>query len=64
MLAATQLQLPGHRFAMDGEVSSHHNVVHWGWQLLTPEGEVMLSGLDVAHVVDGKIALLTGFFNS
>lgn len=64
MMAAIQAQFPGHRFELDGEVVEHHDIVHWGWRLCTPDGDRLMAGFDVATVVDGRIAFLAGFFRS
>lgn len=64
MMAEIQAQFPGHRFELDGEVMEHHDVVHWSWRLRTPDGGELMSGFDVATVVDGRIDFLAGFFRS
>jgi hypothetical protein len=62
MMGSTQAQFPGHRFAVDGPVSTHHDVVHWGWVLRDPQGTALMNGFDVASVVDDRISFLAGFF--
>jgi hypothetical protein len=64
MMAGIQSQFPGHRFELDGGVVEHHDVVHWGWRLRTPDGTALMSGFDVATMVDGRIDFLAGFFRS
>jgi hypothetical protein len=63
MLAATQAQFPGHLFALVGDVSHHHDMVHWAWKMTSPAGPDLLAGFDVARIEDGKIAFLAGFFD-
>lgn len=63
MIAATQAQFPNHRFEQDGEISEHHDVLHWGWRLAAADGSTVVSGFDVATLRDGRIDLLAGFFN-
>lgn len=64
MIAATQAQFPGHHFELRGAIAEHHDVVHWGWTLSSPSGDTVVSGFDVATIVDGRIGVLVGFFNS
>ena len=63
MLAATQGEFPRHRFSLDGEVTTHHDLIYWGWVMAGPD-DVVLAGVDVARVDDGQIAFLAGFFRS
>ena len=63
MMAATQRQFPGHRFDLVGEATSHHDVVHWSWEMSGADSAVLLTGIDVAVIDDdGRIDLLVGFF--
>lgn len=64
MMAAVQAQLPGHQFRLVGDVSAHHDVIRWSWTMSAPGGGTIVAGSDAAVVVDGRIMLLAGFFDS
>jgi hypothetical protein len=64
MMGAVQQQFPGHRFQLVGEAASHHDVLHWSWELVDGDGAKVIGGIDVAHLnADGRIRDLKGFFN-
>ena len=43
--------------------TSHHDVVHFTWHMVAPDGSVMVAGHDFVHLdAQGKIAHLAGFF--
>jgi hypothetical protein len=63
MAAALQAQFPGHRFRRASAIDAHHNQLRFGWELVGPDGEVVLSGLDVGEVgEDGQLRRIAGFF--
>ncbi len=64
MMEGVSVQMPGHRFERRGAVRSHHDVVHWEWAMCTSDGAPVLTGIDTAHVRDGRIASLYGFFDA
>ncbi|WP_170760588.1 nuclear transport factor 2 family protein [Ruegeria lacuscaerulensis] len=42
---------------------SHHDVVHFTWRMVAPDGSIMVAGHDFIRLDDqGKIAHLAGFF--
>lgn len=42
---------------------SHHDVVHFTWHMVAPDGAIMVAGHDFIRLdEDGKIAHLAGFF--
>jgi hypothetical protein len=56
-------QFPGHSFRRSSVVDEHHGELRYGWELVTPDGSVALSGLDVGSLAeDGRLARITGFF--
>ncbi|MCU1501782.1 MAG: hypothetical protein JWM12_1136 [Ilumatobacteraceae bacterium] len=62
MMAAVQGQFPGHTFRRTSGIDAHHGVARYSWELLGPEGNVALVGLDVAELAeDGKLARIVGF---
>ena len=60
---ALQTQFAGHTFRRVSGVDEHHGHLRYAWELVTPDGAVALSGLDVGEVAeDGRLLRLTGFF--
>ncbi|WP_299945991.1 nuclear transport factor 2 family protein [uncultured Ruegeria sp.] len=57
------LQNSNGRVDITSEPSSHHDVVHFTWHMVAPDGSVMVSGHDFIRRDDeGQIAHLAGFF--
>jgi hypothetical protein len=54
----------GHSFRQAGGVDAHHDLVRWGWEMLDASGNVVLDGLDVALVAEGRISYVAGFFGA
>lgn len=43
--------------------SNHHDVIHFTWHMVGPDGSVYVAGHDFVHLdTKGKIAHLAGFF--
>lgn len=60
---ALQHQFPGHRFRRSSGVDLHHDHLRYTWELVSPAGEVVLTGLDVAELApDGRLRKVVGFF--
>jgi|CXWL01.1.fsa_nt_gi hypothetical protein len=64
MIDGVSVQMPGHRFERRGPARAHHDVVHWAWTMFAPDGTQVLTGIDTAHVRDGRITSLFGFFDA
>jgi len=65
MMAATLDMYPGHRFAQIGDIDAHHDMVRWGWEMVDPDGQRVIDGIDVASVDgQGRLVKLTGFFGA
>jgi len=63
LFAALQGQFPGHTFRRASGVDSHHDQFRFAWELVAPDGDVALAGLDVGETApDGRIRRITGFF--
>lgn len=63
MAAALQAQFPGHRFRRASGIDTHHDFLRFAWELVSPEGKVVLSGQDVGELApDGRLRRITGFF--
>lgn len=56
-------QYPGHVFRRTSEVDEHHGTARYSWQLVSPDGDPVLDGLDVADLdADGRLRRVVGFF--
>ena len=63
MFAALQGQFPGHRFRRASGIDAHHEYLRFAWELVSPDGTVTLSGLDVGELApDGRLRRISGFF--
>jgi hypothetical protein len=63
LFAALQGQFPGHTFRRASGVDTHHDQFRFAWELVAPDGDVALAGLDVGETApDGRIRRITGFF--
>lgn len=55
--------LPGYRFRRTSGIDTHHDLVRFGWELVGPEGDVYVAGIDVGHLDgDGRLTSIQGFF--
>jgi hypothetical protein len=56
---------PGCSFRRTGGPDGHHELVRWGWEMVDPDGTVVLDGIDVAVVAnDGRLQRVAGFFGA
>jgi hypothetical protein len=63
MSSALQGQFPGHYFRRSSQIDEHHGRFRFSWELISTDGVVAISGLDVGQVDDhGHIEEITGFF--
>jgi len=63
MVAAVHARFPGYRFRRVSGIDTHHNVVRFAWELVSPDGPVAVAGLDVGVLTpDGRLQSITGFF--
>lgn len=61
-IAGAQRNFTGMPFTL-GPVLTHHDMVHFAWQVGPAGGAPVVSGFDVASFEGGRIDRLTGFFN-
>lgn len=55
---------PGHQIRRISEVDAHHGFCRFGWELIGPDSETVLRGIDVCSVDDdGRLKGLAGFFD-
>jgi hypothetical protein len=63
MAGALQAQFPQHSFRRASGIDTHHDQFRFAWELVSPDGSVVMTGLDVGALAhDGTIARITGFF--
>ena len=63
MVAGVQSKFPGHRFRRVGGVDTHHDELRFAWELVAPDGAVVVGGIDVGALAsDGRLRRITGFF--
>lgn len=64
-IGATQASLPGVSIEVTSEPVRHHDSAFFRWTMTADDGQVVLSGFDVVQLGDdGRIARLTGFFDT
>jgi hypothetical protein len=53
----------GHTFRRVTGIDVHHGHLRYAWELVDPEGAVVLSGVDVGELAeDGRLRRIVGFF--
>ena len=63
MAESLHAQFPDHQFRRSSPIDEHHGHFRFAWELVSADGTVALSGLDVGELsADGRIARITGFF--
>jgi hypothetical protein len=63
MVAGVQAKFPAHRFRRLSAVDTHHDQLRFVWDLVTPEGAVVVAGIDIGALAsDGRLRRITGFF--
>jgi hypothetical protein len=64
MVDAIYQQYPEHRFRRTSAIDAHHDSLRIGWELVSPDGDVVIAGTDVGTLDgDGRLARVTGFFD-
>jgi hypothetical protein len=62
MIGAVQQQFAGHRFELAAGPDAHHDCVRFTWELKSPEGAHVATGIDFATVAnDGRLRTVIGF---
>lgn len=57
------LQSSNGRVELTSKPTQHHDVVHFTWHMIGPDGSVFVAGHDFVHLnAEGQIAHLAGFF--
>lgn len=53
----------GHTFRRVSGIDTHHEFVRYGWELVGPDGNPVIAGIDVGELApDGRLRKVTGFF--
>ncbi|MGW9042591.1 nuclear transport factor 2 family protein [Streptomyces lydicus] len=65
VIAGAQEQFPGFAFRQVGDVDGHHDLVRFGWELVSAaDGSAPVAGFDVARLgEDGRIRSVSGFLD-
>ncbi len=63
-IAASQAQPSENTLEMSSAVDSHHGIrLRFAWELKSPDGKVLMEGMDYGELdEDGRIKLIVGFF--
>ncbi|MGE0659377.1 MAG: nuclear transport factor 2 family protein [Reyranellaceae bacterium] len=57
-----QARRPGSRIVMTSGIDAHHDTLRFNWKRINPDRSIVVEGLDVATLDDGRIARMIGFF--
>ena len=61
-IGGVQAQFPGHSFRQVSGVDTHHDLFRFAWELVAPDGSVVVAGIDVGQFADdGRLRRITGF---
>lgn len=60
---AMHANFAGHHFRRASGIDAHHDAFRYAWELVSPEGAVVMAGVDVGLLADdGRLQRITGFF--
>jgi hypothetical protein len=63
MMGAVHQQFPGHTFRRSSGIDEHHGLLRYGWELLGPDGGVVLAGMDLGELdANSQLVQVSGFF--
>jgi hypothetical protein len=63
MVGGIHEHFPGHRFRRVSGIDTHHDRLRFAWELVAPDGTVLIAGTDVGELAaDGRLQRVTGFF--
>jgi SnoaL-like protein len=63
MVGGIHEHFPGHRFRRVSGIDTHHDRLRFAWELVAPDGTVVVAGIDVGELAaDGRLQRVTGFF--
>jgi hypothetical protein len=65
MVTGVQARFTGHRFRRVSGIDTHHDQVRFAWELVAPDGAVVVGGIDIgALAADGRLRHIAGFFGA
>jgi hypothetical protein len=63
MQGVVQHTYPGTSFRRTSGIDAHHESVRFAWELVHPDGSLVVAGIDVGRLgPDGKLTSIVGFF--
>lgn len=63
MAEAMHTHYAGHAFRRVSGVDTHHGHLRFAWELVGPDGQVAVAGVDVGELAeDGRLRRIVGFF--
>jgi SnoaL-like domain len=63
MQGVVQHTYPGASFRRTSGIDAHHESVRFDWELVHPDGSLVVAGIDVGRLgPDGKLTSIVGFF--
>jgi hypothetical protein len=63
MMGAVHQQFPGHTFRRSSGIDEHHGLLRYEWELVGPDGGVVLAGMDVGELdSSSQLVQVAGFF--
>lgn len=63
MVGDIQARFRGHEVRQASGVDAHNDQIRFGWELVDPDGTVVLAGIDAGEVADdGRLRRITGFW--
>lgn len=63
MFVAAQSHYVGHTFRRTSSVDVHHGFARYEWNLVSPDGDIAVTGTDFARIDDhGRLSDVVGFF--
>jgi len=63
MLDGVHQQYAGARFRRTSALDVHHDAVRYGWELVNPDGDIVVAGIDICQLAaDGRLQRVSGFF--
>jgi hypothetical protein len=63
-IALVRSRRPDTCIVLTSEIDAHHDVLRFSWQRVNADGSLVLGGIDVAIIGDGRIVRMIGFFDS
>ena len=62
MVGTIQTQFPAHVFRRVSGIDAHHDQLRFAWELVAPDGAVVITGTDVGELADdGRLRRIAGF---